>query len=628
MATAYVAVAIVQVAAPRGSAVAGPWGAVIWPPASPPASLPASGEPPSPAAAPSGGDRDNHPVAPADPPAAALLPTTPTPASPAAAPNAVPPPPPEAGVAPTKDELPRAGYLPGYRRAMTLGLSAYAPPTGAMVGGVTPAFGAPTPPSGWSFKWNGFLSASLQSSIAQRPQPLPGQSATVFHVPAQTLDEYASFVGTSTMPGTWAALNFEYGNKVVSANFSINTWNPSQPSTYYQIGSQYFINNAFLTFNVPTLAGLEGLNLRANVGYFYNTYGSLSQYGLGMYQNSVIGSPRGIGETIVAEYAVNPAVSIIVEDGLLGNRNGMVPGCGTRPEGDPCRAVVGNSGNGGTTRTSLYPSNWIHHLHLGVVKKGAPFIRAQVHYMVNWAQDDRSQMATDNPTTRDIDESYVRDGSIRVIGVDASVSHNVWGYLGAAAAHIKGQGDIHFGSMLTYGGDGVSLTDKWWGPATHGTGTLAVAGINYSVSLGKIVAHPTPFNGDGPDLLISTGFVIAKSSTSFELFDRTRHKYGLDVLYKFLPWLGAGLRGDRVAPTSRDSGETFHVIAPRLMWKSDWQSRETITLVYAKWFYGPRSHPEASSSTVAPGQGGTGGTGGLLDRIDDQLVALNVSMWW
>jgi hypothetical protein len=109
--------------------------------------------------------------------------------------------------------------------------------------------------------------------------------------------------------------------------------------------------------------------------------------------------------------------------------------------------------------------------------------------------------------------------------------------------------------------------------------------------------------------------VVARSTTDFEPFNRVRHKYGLDVLYKLLPYLSAGVRGDRVVPNSRDSGETFHVLATRLVFKTDWQSRESVTLLYARWFYGPDSHPEASAS-VAP------------DRIDDQLLSLNVSMWW
>jgi hypothetical protein len=552
--------------------------------------------------------------APAAPPTPAPTIATPAPvASPTAivAPAATKTPDKTTDARPDKDELGEAGYLPGYRRAKSLGLSPYAPQVGGMPGGVTPAYGAPTPASNWTFKWNGYLSATLQASTYRRVDPLNGQSSTVFHVPPQTLDEYASFVGTSTMPGNWAALNFEYGNQTVMANFSINTWNPSQPSTYYQIGSQYFVNNAFLTFALPRIAGI---GVRASAGYFYNTYGSLSQYGLGIYQNSIIGSPRGVGETVLAEYSINPSMSVVIEDGIIGNRTGKAPD-----------GVVANSGNGGNANP-IFPSAWVHHLHLGVVKKGDPTFRAQVHYMANWSQDDRTQTATDNPVTRQIDESHPRDGSIRIWGVDASVSHPLWGFLGVAGSYMKGDSTYTLRGLLTYGGDGAQLTDRWWGGPTGGTGTLAIAGVNYAVSLGKIVASPTPFNGDGPDILINTGFIIAKSSSTFELYDRVRHKYGMDVLYKFLPWLGAGIRGDRVVPTSLDSEETFHVISPRLVFRTDWQSRETVTLLYAKWFHGNTTHPEASSSLIGNGVSPTPVAD--LGKIDDQLIALNVNIWW
>jgi hypothetical protein len=46
-----------------------------------------------------------------------------------------------------------------------------------------------------------------------------------------------------------------------------------------------------------------------------------------------------------------------------------------------------------------------------------------------------------------------------------------------------------------------------------------------------------------------------------------------------------------------------------------WNSHETITLLYAKWFYGPHTHAEASA-VLQP------------DRRDDQLFALNVNLWW
>jgi hypothetical protein len=75
---------------------------------------------------------------------------------------------------------------------------------------------------------------------------------------------------------------------------------------------------------------------------------------------------------------------------------------------------------------------------------------------------------------------------------------------------------------------------------------------------------------------------------------------------------------DRVSPNSRDSQETFHVVAARLVFKTDWQSRESIMLMYAKWFYGDNTHPEYGSVTPSL----------PLPRLDDQLIAVNVNMWW
>ena len=79
----------------------------------------------------------------------------------------------------------------------------------------------------------------------------------MFHVPPTTVDEYQSFVGTSTMPGNWVQMNFRYGNRDVTANLTMSTWNPSQPTSYYHLGSQNFISNAFLTYNVGPIGKLR-----------------------------------------------------------------------------------------------------------------------------------------------------------------------------------------------------------------------------------------------------------------------------------------------------------------------------------------------------------------------------------
>jgi len=545
---------------------------------------------------PSGGSpilgANDHP-APGTTPAAT---PTPTGGAPAATPLAAEATAPAAHVA---DSIDAASYIPGYRRAKALSLSPYAPQLAGFPGDMLLPFGVAKPSSEWTFKWNGFLNASLQASTNTRPDPQPGQARTVFHITPQTIDEYASFVGTGTVPGNWAALNLQYGNDTLRTFVSINTWNPSQPSTYYQIGSQYFINNAMIVFDAPPIGALH---LHLTAGYFYTSYGSLSQYGLGIYQNNIVGNAYGTGEWLQGEYSLGHGYTLAVEHGIMGNRNGHVPSL-----------VVPSGGNGGDN--PLIPASFTHHAHLGLIHKGVSTMRAGLHYMTNWSQDDRAQALADDPTTRGIDESKLRDGRITVVGADFTLNHPVYGFFGAAGSYVSGHDVILLRGMATYGGDGERLTHRWWDDSTLGTGTLAVAALNYTVSLGTIVAQPRSFYGDGPDILINTGLVIAKSTTGFEPFNRVRHKYGLDVLYKFLPYLSAGVRGDRVVPNSRDSGETFHVVAARLVFKTDWQSRESVTLLYARWFYGPDSHPEASAN-LAP------------DRIDDQLLSLNVSMWW
>jgi hypothetical protein len=97
---------------------------------------------------------------------------------------------------------------------------------------------------------------------------------------------------------------------------------------------------------------------------------------------------------------------------------------------------------------------------------------------------------------------------------------------------------------------------------------------------------------------------------------RWRFKAALESVYTFRSWVGVALRADCVVPNSKEMSETFWVLAPRLVFRSNWVTHETFSITYGKWFYGPTSHPEANS--IIPQTG----------RLDDQLIAFNVNMWW
>jgi len=575
---------------------------------------PAAGDPPAPGAPPAEGT-----VAPAETTAtagaaaaeaseettaneAAAAQTTnwgPATAAPPAEPTAAPmQPAPSGPELLTKDELPGAGYVPGYRKHVSLSASRYAPKTAAFAGGLTPGFGAPTSIEDWTFKFAGYMSMSAQFSVDHRRVPAEGQSSTVFHTPPQTVDMYGFFTGTSTVPGNWVGLRFSYGNARVTANLSVDTWNPTRPTSFYSLGSQYFINNAYLDFN-PKKIGPLALTFR--VGRFNLSYGNLSKFGNGVYVAPVIGGPQGQGELVMADITVSNRVTLNFEHGLMGSRDGTIP-----------HDVIAGPQIG--WRRPLWVGSFVNHLHAGFTLHGKPELKVQAHYMSNFSFEDRNEVEIDVPGTIQVDESNVKDGRIDVYGVDARVSDDVWGWLGAAVSYVYGENAYPLKGIWTYGGYGEELTDRFWGPASGGNGGLLIFGVNYNASIGKIV-NPS-FSGDGPDIVINTGAQLVRVTSPYTAYDgKLRHKYAIDAHYTVLKFMGIGCRFDYVVPNSFDDGESFSVLAPRLTFDTDWISHEAIQLIYAKWFYGPRTRNEGTGLRTQ-------------ERLDDQMLALNFNMWW
>jgi hypothetical protein len=127
---------------------------------------------------------------------------------------------------------------------------------------------------------------------------------------------------------------------------------------------------------------------------------------------------------------------------------------------------------------------------------------------------------------------------------------------------------------------------------------------------------PEPFSGQAPDIVITAGGTFGRTTSSEAPYDgRVRYKYGIDGLYTVLPWLGFGLRLDRVIPSSKVPEQTFSVVAPRILFKTDWNSRENITLGYVKWFFGKESHLDGLSQRSN-------------ELIDDQMFTLNFNMYF
>jgi hypothetical protein len=494
---------------------------------------------------------------------------------------------------------PPSGYQPGSRRALGLGLSPHAPRAPGMPGGATVPFAAPEEASNnFEFDFSGYMSAALRLSGGARERPTPGQFEGTFYAPPQTPDFYGAIQGTNAPVGSWVELRFDYGNQNVKSVVKLSTWKPSRGQSWQETSSQNFVNEAFLLF---TLDQTGDLAINWTVGAFRNSYGTLGQYGAGQYNAAIIGSPFGVGETLTAKYALNDSFSLVLEHGLMG-RLGKVP--------------VGAGPNAYDHAPSpSRPSAFVHHAHAGLSMSGEVPVVLGLHYLSNFAQDERDQI--DDPKTPFLDEGNRPDPKMDVIGADLRMIDNHLGNAALAVSYANARYAEILTGMSYYGADnGSLLTRRMLGQQGGGTGKLLVVGAEYNLSWSKLLYYPEAFWGEGPDLITSVfANVMSAQSEDPEFDGRKLYKFGAEVTYRPLSWFALSGRADRVAPNSKDSDETFHVISPKLIFRSNWNSHEHVTLSYTRWFYGPHTKGEADNDYKH-------------EELDNQMFALNFGMWW
>jgi hypothetical protein len=509
-------------------------------------------------------------TAPPEPPKA----SPPEAPSPKAAPASASPEPP----APLVPAAPPRGYIPGSRRSVGLGLSPHAPSGPTLPGGATIPFSAPEDESSeFTFKFSGYMSAALRLSGGSRDQATASQFGATLLAPPRTPDIYGAIQGTNAPQGSWVELRFDYGNANVKSVVKLSTWKPTAGETWRENSSQNFVNEAFLVFTAPLKSDLS---LNWTVGAFRNTYGPLGQYGAGQYNAAIIGSPFGVGETLTAKYKVSSSLSLVAEHGLMGRFNKVPIGAGP--------VVYDNDAN------PSKPSGFVHHAHLGFATEGEVPLVFALHYLSNFAQDERDQV--DDPKTQFIDEGRRPDPSMTVLGADFRMINNYLGNFAIAVSYANATYAQLLTGMNYYGADtGELLTKRLLGQQGGGTGKLLIAGFEYNFSWGKFLWHPEAFWGEGPDLITSVFANVASTLESRDPnFDgRTLYKLGTEITYRGLSWLAVSGRYDHVAPNSNDTQESFDVISPKLILRSDWNSNEQVTLSYTRWLYGKHTHGEA-----------------------------------
>jgi hypothetical protein len=492
---------------------------------------------------------------------------------------------------PVVDEKARPGYVPGYRREPSIGLSPFAPEfQPAFPGALTPAFGAPVEGSEWRLNIRGYLQAAARIGIGTRTDAAPGQSSTTLHGdPVVPGASYGWFDHSGTVPDPWTELNVIFGNKTVAATLGIAAWTVADANGSAMPNAQLWVTNAFLTYTPD----VSPLRLKANVGVFADRYGNLGKDQQGAYGEVLIGSIGGVGGTVTVEVPFEGDVTVAGEAGFKGQ-------LGKAPVGIPFdgSSDYARSGEGST---------WAAHAHAALTWRDRYTLGG--HVIHSWTQDDRK------------DASEPRDGRLTVAGVDLRADARRFGYLYLGYSHVSGENTDSLSSLVRVlnTGRGYEFDERYWGFESHGTGSLQFLGLQYTLSLGTLLRHPMDFWGEGPDLSVSVFGIYGMSGSAAPQFDdKKMAKYGGEILYSFSEYVAASVRVDHVLPDLDAPGRSYGIFSPRLIVRTGWLTRESVTLQYSYYALGSDTRVEGDRRLVNT-------TSAQPDR---HVVALYASTWW
>jgi hypothetical protein len=436
--------------------------------------------------------------------------------------------------------------------------------------------------------FHGYMLLPLRIGVLKRADPNPGQTSTAIHAPPVIPQDFRSFEYTAVVPDPWVQLNFTYGNQVVAGTVVLSAETLQDADGIYNPPQQLGVNDAFIAVNLSEPAGVP---LEIKVGALTGRYGAMSAYDAGRYATPLIARTNLIGETITAAFDFDD-LSLVIEQGLGGQ-------IGSPPEG-----LVPAGWNGFADPN--VGASFVNHLHGGLNYQD--FAQLGLHYFTAWSQDDR------------VEQGLVPDGRINVYGADLRFTVDRFGhfYTGLARTDLTNAGSVSGVIEVLNARGGPEIIEEYLGPASQGDGALTTFGAQYDISVSRAV-YGERFLGRSPDLLVSLFGVGTKvASDDPEYDDVLKLKLGSELTYSVLSWLSLSGRYDHVRMDNDNSRAAFSVISPRILFHTDWQSRDEFALQYSRFTYGTDvvvkgGYPPERDPSISP---------------DQDVFSLSGTIWW
>jgi hypothetical protein len=443
--------------------------------------------------------------------------------------------------------------------------------------------------NGYSLSFHGYLRLPLRVGIGSGESFGPAvDNGKKLHSPPQIPDgAYTDWRYTNVSGGPWTEVWLQYGNGTVAANIVLAAYDITDAS-YRDLLSQLGINQAFVSFDLPRLFGGSG-GISWNVGAFSNRYGMAGRYDAGKYDTYLFGATHVAGETVSAFYRLSPELTLLVDHGIGAKLQvaPQVPGLEA-----PYLPYPGDVQQGSTL---------LHHGHIGLgIGKN---LTVAAHALTSWTDDSRL--------------SNEQDGRITNVGVDAKLVDSNWGdaYIGVSRIISDNPLRVAGAFEALHSFEGWNLRDNYFGATATGTGTIDTIFAQHVFSLERKRRGVEDFWGQGPDVVLSAFGMYNRVRSDDTAFTgaRGKLKLGGEATWTPLPWLGADFRYDLVRPDTADSRQTFHVLSPSIILRTNYASNEQVMIGYSRYFNGDRVSPGYPHESLTP---------------DKHLLRLSASMWW
>jgi len=464
--------------------------------------------------------------------------------------------------------------------------------------------GGAQPAGEWTFGFHGFFRAPMRVGLGTR-DPLSGQSKTTWHSPIVPDDSYYSPSYTLHNPRDWAELYFSYGNKIVTGTIGIHGFQFTD-AAWNEATLQFGIAQAYVTLT-PTFRK-KWFNLMWKLGSFDNRYGESGRYDAGEFETYVFGRTHGTGEAGRVEFTLGSKGKhkIGLEQGIAVKRPNP-------------------------NQFNAHRFSFLHHYHLDYNFDNK--VEIGLHYLNSFAKE-ADRLGTIEPF------QGARDGSISVVGPDVRFNWGKLGYLylglsyitlknaGVVAPtieviHSLGGGQTVVNDALTVnpylgtssGPFANGLVDNYLEsvarrdlaineaervPGSGGNGTIVTFAGQFEHSVKRIMLG-NKFDGESWDVALKLAMMfnkvesdaiddrsILEDTTTGTRLEYNKFKITADLLATPLKWLGVGARFTHVSPNSTRPEQDFSIISPRLVFKTNWISRERIEISYSRYMYDTR----------------------------------------